>query len=453
MEETIPSILNYQASQVLFRTNEFNVVPAETNGNPNGRLTFTLPQKSIINLSSIRVSFTNTVSGLLATSSSNYRNAIANCPVHTLIKSAQWRVGGTTVAGQGTSNNYGQIYHGLLRASTALDASTSKVDSGYQAMVLQADDADVSLPSPGEALNAPLKGAPSATTSVTGKSSRLVMSDILGMRNGNESYIDTSLYGDVQLILELAGNDALYVHSATAPLAGASYSLTDVSLNVKCVTSISPLYVELLANKLNSKTPIRWLYQNYTSTFANNTTGCTLSVNTNCLDMIMVQPFVENPDTQASLQANSVNSNRFKFSCGLTKANASNFRFQAKINNSYYPIKPISNALDVASITTEAMFGSGDINAQSQLFLGFLDSNSAITFTKSAFLTDNFVLIMKFCLQEGYVSKQLSGISSNGSQMNIDLAYSNCGTYQLVTAFYTSALIYDPSSGSIQIEA
>jgi len=449
MEETIPSILNYNASQVLFRTNEFSVVPNEVSGLPNGRLTFKLPQKSIINLSSIRIAMTNVISGLVRVGAGNYRNALANMPVHRFCRSVQWRVGGTTVCGTGSSSNYHQIYEGLLRATSDINSALSKIDCGYQALVTPSDDANEA-----SALT-PLKASPAAdNASAYSKTARLVMSDILGFRNGQESYIDTSLYGDVELILELAGNDVLSVSSATATADGASWALQDITLNVKCVTSISPLYVELLANKLNSKSPIRWCYQNYTSGFYNQANGLTLSVNTNCLDMLVVQPFASNPDTFGVVPANSVHPPKFRFGTALTKASGTNtLNYQAKINNAYYPIRPVSTALDVPSITTEAMFGASDAVSSHLLFTGYNDTSSAITAIKNNFLNENFILIQKFCLQEGYVSKQLSGISSNGSQMNIDLSYASLGTHQLVTAFYTSVLVYDPSSGSVVIEA
>jgi hypothetical protein len=449
MEETIPTILNYNASQVLFRVNEFSIVANEGTGLPNGRLTFKLPQKSIINLSSIRIAMTNKIEGLVRTGAGNYRNAIANMPVHRFCRSVQWRCGGSIVCGTGSSSNYHQIYEGLLRATSDLNSALSKVDSGYQALVSPADDANEST-----ALS-PLKASPAADSATAyDKSARLVMSDILGFRNGQETYIDTSLFGDVELILELAGNDILSVASATATAEGARWSLSDISLNVKCVTSISPLYVELLANKLNSKSPIRWCYQNYTSGFYNQSKGLTLSVNTNCLDMLVVQPFASDPDTFAVVPANSVHPPKFRFGTSLTKASATGtLNYQAKINNAYYPIKPVSTALDVPSITTEAMFGASDAVSSHMLFTGYNDNAGANTATKNNFLNENFILIQKFCLQEGYVSKQLSGISSNGSQMNIDLSYASLGSHQLVTAFYTSVLVYDPSSGSVVIEA
>lgn len=448
MNETIPSVLSYQTSSALFRTNEYACFPAEGNQSVNGRYTVRLPQKSIINLSSIRATFTNTVSGLVDTGAANYRNALANCPVHTLFRSIQFRVGGTTVCGQ-SSQHYNQIYHALVKASVSETAAKSKCDNGYGALIIPSDDANEA------AANAALKGQTGCGTS---KSARLVMSDILGMRSGTESWIDTSLYGDVEIIFELAGAESMIVHSATAAVAGAVFTLSDFQVNIKAISSISPLYVEMLASRLQSNQPLRWPFQNYSSTLANNATGCTLSVNTGCLDLIMFVPFNADPNTLANVPADSVNSNKFRFGVGsggtaLTKANANTFTYQAKINNQYYPVKVIQNALDCASITSEAIFGSADMAADNMLFLDYLDA-SGTTFNKTAFLTENFILIQKVCgLQEGWAGvKQASGISSNGSQMDINLSYANAGSYQLVAAFYTSYLVYDPQSGGVSIE-
>jgi hypothetical protein len=450
MNESIPSVLNYQTSQALFRTNEFNCFPQEgQTAGTNGRFTVRLPQKSIINLSSIRACFNHTVTGLLD-GATDFRNALASVPVHTLFKSIQWRVAGTTVAGAG-SVHYNQIYHALCRASVSVEGAQSKVDSGYQALALAIDD-------PIEALgNLPLKARPGALVGNT-KSARLVMSDLLGLsRSGSEAYLDTSLFGDVELIFEVAGTESMYVSlGGAAAVNGCAFTLSDFQVNVKCITSISPLYVEMLANRLESKVPIRWPYENYTSTVVSNNRGATLSINTGCLDKVLIVPFSADPDTLVSIVADSINPNKFRFNSGLTKANSNTFRLQTKINNEYYPKSQIQNLVDCASITTEAIFGSGDMSAQNMLFLDYLDASASSVFrSRDAYLSENCVIMQKFCLQEGWAgAKQATGISSNGSQMNIDVSYVlPSGSLVLLAAFYTSYLIYNPATGSTEIEA
>jgi len=447
--ESIPQVLSYSHSSSLFRVNEFAVMPSEGQQNQNGRLTFRLPQKSIINLSSLRVAFRATITGLTAAADNN-SNAMVSIPAYSYFRSVQWIVGGTTVCG--SSQHYNAIYHALFKATQPLESSRSKLDAGMNALISLLDDYDGIAD--GTVDGTSIAGGNGAG-GITSKSTRLVMSDLLGMRSGNESYIDTSLFGDVQLVLELADTSAIPIKlTGNTTVSGISFNISDAVVHCKAVTSISPLYVEMLANRLQSNQPIKWPFQNYSSTLNSNATGCVLSVNTGCLDLLLCVPYNASPNSAAGLDANQINPPRYKFNSGLVRSSANTFRFQTKINNQYYPVKQVENALDVPSITTESLFGSSDMSAQNLLFLGYTDTNGA-RYNRSAFLSDNFILVQKLCgIQEGWAgAKQATGISSNGSQMDINIQYQGFGTFQLMCAFYTSYLVYDPSSGSVQLEA
>ena len=442
--ESIPQVLNYSSSSALFRINEFASFPQEGNQSANGRYTVKLPQKSIINLSSLRVSFTNTVSGLGDTGVGDYVNTLANCASYKLFRSIMFRVGGTIVSGN--SNQYDQIYSALSRACLSKEVAQSKIDCGYQDFYSFTDE-------PVEAAaNLPLKGRPGVTT----KSAFLTMTDILGLsHSGTEAYIDTSLMGDIDIIFDLNSTIGLTLHKAGAShaLSAVNFTLSNFVVNVKCITSISPLYVEMLANRLQSKAPIRIPYENYVSTITNNGTASTLSVNSGCIDKLLVAPFSADPNVAVSLASDNLNQNHYKFDSGRTRTNANSFSYQARINNEYYPKTQVKNALELASITTEALFGGSDASAQNMLFLGNIDADGNV-YNKNQFLSQNCILVQKFCIQEGWAgSKTATGISTNGSMANIDLAYTNFGSYLLICAFMTSYLVYDPSSGSVNIEA
>lgn len=448
--ESIPQVLSYSHSSSLFRVNEFAVMPSEGTQNQNGRLTFRLPQKSIINLSSLRIAFQLQITGLTQ-HAADFSNAMASAPAYSFFRSVQWIVGGTTVCGA-SSQHYNAIYHALVKSSTSMDACLSKLDSGLQALYSLNDDYD-GVGNDVESVT--ITTNPAGANGTTTKTTRLVMSDLLGMRSGNESYIDTSLFGDVQLVLEIADLSSLYIKlggNGTSTAIG--FNIQNAVCHCKAVTSISPLYVEMLANRLQSNQAIKWPFQNYSSTLNQNGSGGVLSVNTGCLDLLLCVPYNTAPNTVASIPADRLNPAKLRFDSGLTRATANTFRFQTKINNQYYPVKQIEHAFEVPSITTEAIFGSSDMSAQHMLFLGYEDAN-AENYSRINFLRENFILIQKLCgIQEGWAgAKQATGISSNGSQMDINIQYAGFGTHQLICAFYTSYLVYDPASGSVQLEA
>lgn len=446
MSESIPSVLQYGCNQSNFRVNSFSCFPQEGAQNSGGRFTVKLPNKSIVNLSSLKAFYDITISGLSNTGAADYSNAMIPAS-YQVFRSIQFRVGGSIVSG-GLLQQYNQVYHALLRASANVEWTRSRFNENYQNLSsLINDDFNET------AVLKALKSQPG----VSSKSARLCHSDLLGLphANGGECYIDTSLFGDVEIIFDLDNTSCLSVARAgsasTSALSLINFQLSNFVVDVKCITSISPLYVELLAMKLQSKTPIRFPFENIISTLQQNGTAGRLSINTSSLDKFLIAPLTADPSTLAVVAADTLNSNKFKFDCGRDKTNANTTRMQVRIGSEMYPKTQIQNAHDLASHTDESLHG---INASStnMLYVGYDDTANAVTYSKTNFLKENSMLIQKYCLQEGWAgAKTLTGISSNGNQLDIEANYANFGTYQLMAAFVTSQLVY--MDGQVSVEA
>lgn len=440
MSESIPQVLQYGVSQSMFRTNEFACFPQEGSQSANGRYTVKLPSKSIVDLSSLRAVWDLAIS--VTADATNFTNA--SCPAAwQLFRSIQFVVGGSSVSGH-QSQHYNQIYHALAKATGNIEWVNNHLNEGAAIMRGSAqgefDNTDV-----GNTVN----------PTIASKSVRLSMNDFLGLPRGNggELYLDTSLFGDVTVIFEIDNTSCLHLfQGGTGNVNTVNFTLSNFVVNVKCVTSVSPLYVELLAMKLKSKTPIRIPFENMISTLQNNGTTARLSVNTSCLDKLLILPTVDDPNGIAAIAdaPNTLSNVKFRYNSGRTKSNSNQATLQVRIGSEYYPKQQIKNLMDIAAITEDTISGSA-ADRQNLLFAGL--SGGSITYSRNNFLSNNCIFYQKYCLQEGWAQgKNLTGISSNGSQLDIVAEYSNFGTYQLMCAFVTSQLIYDPESGTVSVE-
>lgn len=438
--ESIPNVLQYGVSQSMFRTNEMACYPQEGNQSQNGRYTVKLPSKSIVDLSSLRAVWDLAVS--VTADATNYTNA-ALPAAWQLFRSIQFVVGGSAVSGH-QCQHYNSIYTALVKASGNIEWLQNHLNEG--ANVLKG----VAFGNEFDNTNAALNANPT----VASKTSRMSMNDFLGLPHGNggDLYLDTSLFGDVSVIFELDNNTCIpSFQGGTGAIGTINFTLSNFVVNVKTVTSVSPLYVELLAMKLKSKSPIRIPFENMISSLQNNGTAARLSVNTSCLDKFLLLPHVENPATNAANPSSSTLSiNKFTYNSGRDKTNANATRLQVRIGSESYPKQQIQNAMDIAAITEDTISGSA-ADRNNLLFLGINAGVNA--YNRNYFLADNCVFYQKYCLQEGWAhGKNLTGISSNGSQLDIQVDYQNFGAYQLLCAFVTSQLIYDPESGTVSVE-
>ena len=202
--DALPNSLRYGAKQLQVRVNRnTNIVPIGTdsvNSNGSGVVRFRMPSASILNLSTLSISFVSTISGLAVgsgTPTKAYRNALIPA-AYKYIRRAQFYLGGVSVAGS-LLNNYNQAYHAFVKASTNKPYAYAKVGSSYTEYSDLYDQ------------YGSLSDPPAGTSKVAFQ----VLDDFLLLAKGNgasvnpDMMIDTSIWQDAELELNFDTNAIL----------------------------------------------------------------------------------------------------------------------------------------------------------------------------------------------------------------------------------------------------
>ena len=123
---------------------------------------------------------------------------------------------------------------------------------------------------------------------------------------------------------------------------------------------------------------------------------------------------------------------------------------QIQIGSDTFPKIPITNALDVSDVTTNSLF-SNSLYSQNLLFNDLV--GGVVSYNRSAFLNENFVWVQSFCDQEGWASKNLTGIDSASQNLDIiinTLAKTANGSL-FMGALLTSMLVFDTKTGVVSV--
>ena len=449
----LPDALKYGCTHSTIRTNRFRLTPQGSDGaTPNGSFRVRLPAKSLVRLSSLSASFISQITGLTYHAGTAWNNAIMASSFK-WFKSIKFIVGGQVASGQ-LCNNYDQLYHALLVSSADNQYITSRYNEGYKELIVHADD--VNYP----ALN-PLATPAQGTSSI---SQYQILSDFLGLPrcNGGGGVIDTSLYNDVEIQFDLNDTSCLSVFAgATGSVAGTSFNLSQFRVEVDCIVSVSPMYVEMMSLRLQDPSPIRFPYQNFVSTIATNTGSVRLQVNTQSLDMFLCAPLRNNWNVMAGGVADRNQPLRYKWDTELGATdgaqasqqqyitNEATLRLGLQVGSDTYPKTQIDHALAVPDLTINTLF-HGSLNSKNLFSTGVY--NNSQVFNRSYGLSDNFVWINNFSLEsEGWASKKLTGIDTSSQNIDIIVNSQNCGTNLFMTALITSQLVYSPDTASVSV--
>jgi hypothetical protein len=465
----IPDALRYGASHSTIRTNRFRLVPQGSDTvNPNGTVRIRLPEKSLVRLSSLSAYFTATVSGLVA-DAANWQSALMPSS-YKFFRAIKFYVGGAIASG-GLCNNYDQLYHALLVSSADKAWVESRFNEGYKELISAYDD--TTLPAIALTVN----------PTVTQKSQYLTCSDFLGLPrcNGGGGVIDTSLYSAVEI--EFNMNDITCLSAAwagTATGAGLNWQLTNFRVDVDCVTSVSPMYVEMMALRLQESAPIRFPYQNFVSVIAQNTGSNRVQVNSQSVDLMLVAPLRADYNqltnmggSAAGPVANQMQPHRYKFDSYLSTtgandganintpanlnsyvANEGSLRYSLVVGSDSYPKQVIDHALMIPDLTINTLY-HGSLYSKNLFSSGLGSANNGTqNFSRAYGLADNFVWINNFSLEsEGWASKRLTGIDT--SAQNVDIILNSTlpagAANYLLVALTTSQLVYDPTSATVSI--
>lgn len=467
----LPDALKYSASHSTIRTNRFRLTPQGSDSvSPNGTVRVRLPEKSLVRLSSLSAYFNATVSGLVHDAAANgtaWANALIPAS-YKFFRSVRFYVGGQIASG-GLCNHYDQLYHALVVSSADQAWVQSRFNEGYKELISGISDDSV--------LGAPtLYNTPGA--GITTKSQYLTCSDFLGLPrcNGGGGVIDTSLFNSVEI--EFSFNDSTILSTAkgaTGSDANITWSIADFRVDVDCVVSVSPLYVEMMALRLAESAPIKFPYQNMVTTISTNTNSNRLQVNTQSLDIMLVAPLRNAWNTRTSLTDDQLQPNRYKFDTKIGTAGGGNANQQTyvaaagnakslslTVGSDQYPKLPIQNLLDVPDLTINTFY-HGSLNSKNLFSQGL--NNAAVEFHRSYGLSDNFVWANNFSLEsEGWSSRRLTGIDTSAQNVDIILnsqgfgsvsegAFGNnaTGNVWFMCALVSSTLQYDPSTATVSI--
>jgi hypothetical protein len=442
MSDSIPISLKYGASQSQARIVRSTVMPlgssTGTTGS-NSSFRFKLPEKSLVDLKSLSIYFDYTLSGL-TDDGANHSNAYIPAS-YKVFNSIKFYVSGSAV--NSLNNHYDMVYHALVRASGSQDWVNSRLSNGYHEIMLA-----------GDALNpaSTITARPDANTT---RAAHMTLDDILCLPNTKNHVIDCSLFGSIEIELTMAANHNIKCHNTGTLTAAALQSslqgkVENIQLMVDTVVSISPLYVSLLAERLQVNSAIRIPFQNIFSSVQSNTGSNRITLNSSCVDAILVAPLNSDPNTFLPNGSQSVlNSTRYKFNSGRTVENAGAASFQIQVGSESFPRQPIR--LDrCADLTTNSIYGNSSKSAN-MLYAGL--NAGAQEYKRLNYLTENCVILQKFGLEsEGWFSGILQGINCNAVQTDFVIQTSNFPSHLFICALMTSQLVFNPATSSVSIE-
>ena len=439
--EQIPKPLQYGASQSQARVCRQTIMPQGVSGGNAGSLVrFMLPQRAIVDLRSLSLYYTYTISGMV-NDATNY--SVSQIPAsYKHWKSVRFYVSGAAASGS-NCQHYDQIYHALVNASGSEDWVKSRLNNNYL-----------------ELLNSAVLAATPGATSV---SAYVTADDFLGLPNSKNYCIDTSLFGNVEMEIQFNDNVQLKVKvqgstTAANALGAISASFSNIRLKCDTVTSISPLYVSLLAERISgSDAPIRVPFQEFRSVVASNTGSNRFTVNSQCVDALLVVPFNADPNTNVAFATGGdtilANNPHYRFDSGRTESNAGDTRFQVIVGSEAFPRTPIDHATELADLTTNSIYGNS-ARSTNLLYRAMTNAGAEDTPSRLAFLNNNCVALQRFSLMtEGWAEGVMTGLNTAGQSVDFVVNTQNFGSHLLIAALCTSCLVFDPKTSAVSIES
>jgi hypothetical protein len=452
--DTLPQALQYGASQSQARISRQTDRPhGADNGSEGQTVRFKLPSKSIVDLRSLSLYYQYTIDGIVA-DAANWSNVqIPNSQKHW--RSVRWYVSGVLASG-GACNHYDQVAHALMDATASEDWAYSRMNNGYDEIL----DSSILAGQPGAAAGAAGHGdgyVAAAGNLPAARSLLMTFDDILGLPNTKNYCIDTSLFGDVELELQFNDNTSFKASRAgTVTQVNAVSALNarfaNIRLCVNTVVSISPLYVSLLSARISgSEQAIRIPFQNLISQFAANTGSNRLTVNSGCVDALMIVPFTADPNTHgvyAAANALSANPPSYKYAVNDAAAN-----FSVSVGSEQFPRQPVQNWRDCADITTNSIYGNS--TKSTNLLYHAQTAAGASNYARSNYLNERAISLLGFGLEsESWASGKLTGLDT--AQTAVDIVVNTTGaalaTHLLIVALCTSCLVFDPKSSAVSVE-
>lgn len=439
MDATIPKALQYGVQNSQARVVRQKIQPIGVSSGVAGTtVRFLLPQKAIVDMRSLSFNYDYTISGLVNTDANNWSNAQIP-PTYQHWSSVKMFCSGASAAGS-QCNHYDMVHHLLAKASVSEDWCNSRLNNAYDSLI-RFDGAD---------------GQPG----VTSKSLQATFDDLVLFRSKNSCY-DSSLFGNFEIELTFNTSNIIKISRLGVPTAAnaraaISHAFSNITLSVDTVVSISPLYVSLLAERLQVASPIRLPFSEVRTVLASNTGSNRITLQSSCVDAVAVGFLNADPNTALAGETNAealarANMPRHKFAVADAQKDA--LGFQLTIGSEVWPRQAVQKLAEIADITTNSIYG----NSASSANLLYLAASATGTqsYARANLVTDGAIAITKFGLgEEGYATGLLVGLQTNGIATDC-VVNSNqaAASHLLIAAMQTSQLVFDPQTSAVSIEA
>jgi len=476
--DALPNSLRYGAKQLQVRVNRnTNIVPIGTdsvNSNGSGVVRFRMPSASILNLSTLSISFVSTISGLAVgsgTPTKAYRNALIPA-AYKYIRRAQFYLGGVSVAGA-LLNNYNQAYHAFVKASTNKPYAYAKVGSSYtEYSDLYDQYGSLSSPPPG-----------------TSKVAFQVLDDFLLLAKGNgasvnpDMMIDTSIWQDAELELNFDTNAILSIFqegdsASLDPTTQAnlvSWALTNIRLNIDAISSIPSIYGAFMEARSQRPEPIRLIFQNLVSQVSQILQTTRVQLSSTCIDGLMICGLLATQATpsafignvSSAFTINATNNNKFNFVAPITVTNANDtnaytgFNASIQVGTALYPTTPYNSAYLLADSTYNHFWHnslmSNSLLYQKELIVSDGTNVEVVeqAYTQPTYITNQFIWVQSFSLEDGWASanKVLSGIDTSATNVDIlvQTSMANASYSFLLIGLLSSVLEYDTQARRVRV--
>lgn len=437
--DSIPKALQYGVSNSQARVVRQKLQPlGVSSGSSGSSVRFLLPQKSIIDLRSLSVYYDYTINGLTA-DQANFSNAQFP-PTYQHWSSVKFFVSGASAAGS-QCNHLDMVHHALLKASVGEEYCKSRLNNAYDSLIA----------------NSGFSANPAATS----KTFQATYDDLILFRSKNYCY-DSSLFGNMEIELTFNDKNILKVTGGGTKVdtaqhlldtyAEVNHAFSNITLAVDTIVSISPLYVSLLAERLQVSTPIRLPFSEVRSVLASNTGSNRITLQGSCIDSVLVAFLNQDPNAGAATAsvATRPNVNRYKFSIDAGQKDA--MGFQLTIGSEVYPRQAVQKLAELLDGTTNAIYGN-DVHSKNMLYMTL--SASASVYTREAPAAENAIALTKFAIgEEGFATGLLCGLQTNGVATDCVVNSNSAASSRvLIAVMQTSQIVFDPSTSAVSIDA
>ena len=437
--DSIPKALQYGVSNSQARVVRQKIQPLGVSSGSSGTtVRFLLPQKSIIDLRSLAVYYDYTINGL-TTDAANFSNAQFP-PTYQHWSSVKVFCSGASAAGS-QCNHLDMVHHALLKASVGEEYCKSRLNNSYDSLIA----------------NTGFSADPGATS----KTLQATLDDLILFRSKNYCY-DSSLFGNMEIELTFNEKNILKVTGGGTKVdtdahlavtyAEVNHAFSNIVLAVDTIVSISPLYVSLLAERLQVSTPIRLPFSEVRSVLASNTGSNRITLQGSCIDAVLVAFLNQDPNAGAATAsvATRANVNRYKFSVDNIHQNGTGF--QLTIGSEVFPRQAVQKLSELLDGTTNAIYGN---DARSTNMLYMTMSGSAAVYTRAAPAAENAIALTKFAIgEEGWSTGLLCGLQTNGVATDCVVNSNQAASSRvLIAVMQTSQIVFDPSTSAVSIEA